>query len=154
MAHRVKISTDASFDPETGKATYAYWIETEQQAFKAAKVFPMTVDNSSVAELLAFVEAFRRTQKELGRHVKLSMHLTTDSLWVVEGLRGRFINFSGIERPHRMLMQYVMRLIDGHELHTRHIPSHTKKPSTAFHLNNWCDQKASELLKKELGKNK
>lgn len=152
MAHKVKIYTDASFDRTSGAATYAYWIDTEQHAYKGSGVFRQKLDNSSVAELLAFEKAYRRAQKELGEETLLDIHLTTDSLWVVEGLRGNFLSFSDIRPRHAVLLTAVSHATSEHYLTAKHIRAHTGKRSTPYLINQWCDRQANKLLREELGK--
>lgn len=147
MKYTFTINTDASFDPATGTAAWAFWIRSKDHLIKDSGLFPRKVDNSSVAELLALEKALRRVDREVFTRRTVKLYINTDSKWVIDALQGKVKNSKQL-----MLIKAVLHSTQGYELELRHVKAHTHTNTARHWVNDWCDKQAKKILRTELGR--
>jgi ribonuclease HI len=138
------INTDASRDPKTGKAAWAYWIRSTNFLFRDSSLYPDSTPNSSIAELFALKAALECVNASVGTMPRemVRLYINTDSQWVLQALRGN------VKRSkHLSLAEAVKDLAEGYELVLRHVKAHKHKDTPRHWVNDWCDKEAKRLLR-------
>lgn len=153
MTYSMTINTDASFDPRTKMAGWAYWIKSHDQLFKASGLIHGT-NNSSTAELTAIAKAIRVVgdfvEAEWGSDFpkeNVTLYINTDSTWSIAALEGRFKR-----SKHQKFVEDTLKNLPGFTLVPRHVKAHSHTDTARHWVNDWCDRQAKKQLKAALGK--
>lgn len=147
------INTDASFDPNTKRAAWAYWIKSHDQLFKASGVIP-TASNSSTAELIGISQAIAKVksfvESEWGEDFpkeRITLYINTDSTWAISALERKYKN-----SKHQKFVNKILRRIPNFDIQPRHVKAHNGTADARSWVNDWCDKEAKARLRKSLKK--
>lgn len=151
MRYSMTINTDASFDPETKTAGWAYWIKSHDQLFKDSG-YMGRVDNPSIAELVTIGKAVDKVrefvQSEWGENFpedQIKLYINTDSTWSISAIEGRFR-----KSKHMSFVRAIQHKLGDFDIEARHVKAH-KHTETARHwVNDWCDKQAKKQLRAAL----
>lgn len=146
------INTDASFDPNTGAASFAFWIKSTHFVMKGARLINEHVTNSSVAELLGVEAALHylhdlvAEQQFLSDQLKtngIKVYFNTDSMFVLDVMNGRIKS-----KRNAAVIERFRPLLEDYNCEFRHVKAHTRKDTARHWVNDWCDKEAKMLMKK------
>lgn len=147
MKYTFTINTDASVDPRSGLAAYAYYIYSDHFLWTASGVLKGKVANSSVAELRALQKALERVDEEVIVRGSVKLQINTDSMWAIQALKGNVRRSAHVKFANK-----VKKMTKGYEIEVRHVRAHTDQHSMRHLINNWCDEAARSALRKAKSK--
>lgn len=141
----VTINTDASFNKDILRASYAFWIKTDNYTIKMSGIIRTKCKDSTEAELKCIVNALYVVSKQIG--IK-SIIVNTDSLNSIHVLTKDIENI----RKYRLhwadkYMKIANSYINGKKVKYRHVKAHSGTDSSRTYVNDWCDKMAKERLK-------
>lgn len=143
----VTIIADASYCPETGKAGYGFWIACERGKLGGDGVIAVDVENNIAAEMMALLNALHVARRRNLVQQKDSVLLQTDCQPAIDAFRGQRLNITEQEKD---LVLWFERFCKEHDLHIRmkHVKGHTTRDDARFVVNNICDRKARQNMRK------
>lgn len=143
----VTIIADASYCPETSKAGYGFWIASQRGKHGGDGVLEADVVNNIAAEMMALLNALHVARKRGLVLQKDSVLLQTDCQPAIDAFNDIRTNITEQEKE---LVSWYSDFIKSHELHIRlkHVKGHTKKADARFVVNNICDRKARQHMRK------
>ncbi len=137
------IYTDASFDVNTGRGAYAYYIKTSKGRAQADGP-ASNLENSNHAEMLAIYKA---VEDALTRWPELKgLFVNTDSLacceviWPFHKTRGR--------GNTREVHESLVKLVNGRWIRAKHVKGHTGRGDVRSYLNRKVDHFAGKTMRK------
>lgn len=148
----VTITTDASHHPKSKTAAYAFMITADGFRKKSSGVFKIHMDNSNEAEMACIGNAMTALTKY--EHVGIFdwVCINTDSKSCIRILKdkrkGKNPIFNATMDIKEELEKYVGRVT------LKHVRAHTDKKNARSLANEWCDERAKELMRRELRKSK
>lgn len=143
---KITILADASHCPETKRGGYGYWIASARGKKGGSGPFKDTVENSTIAEIMAIVNAIHSgiTHELIEKKDELLIQSDCESA-IFALLRKRTIN-----SKERHIVDYMTKLIRKFELEVTylHVRAHTGDGRSRFVAHTACDKLARKEMRK------
>lgn len=145
MNETFTINVDASHDPESGRAAWAYLIVHNNVPKTASGVFKGKVPNISMAELLAFERALAYVNSVVKNKQKAELTIHSDNMYTVKIL-------DGLADMNRMpfFARAILHHLKDYRYQVFHVRAHTFATDEPSRHNEWCDQAARKALRDEV----
>ena len=143
----VTIIADASYCPETGKAGYGFWIACQRGKLGGDGVFHSNVENNIAAEMMAINNALHvGCKRGLVREGDCVL-LQTDCQPAIDAFNFRRVN---ITQQEQSLSEWFkcFCIAKGLKVRLKHVKGHSTSNDARFVVNNICDRKARENMRK------
>lgn len=156
----VFIASDASVSTDSGIAAWACYIRTPHQTFTKGGIIKPTVRGSTDAERFALANALFIADR-ISDLEKLNLIIYCDNKYAytepINKLSPASKNYEYRQRNVQIFKEHIeayLKKAKSYEL--EHVKGHSAKrkwrvPNTKYNMNHWCDKKARELLRREVG---
>jgi ribonuclease HI len=140
----ITINTDASFCGSTKSGGYAFWIKGERIAIKKHGGFKDDVKNSTEAEMRAIANAVFVLLKRNPKNFNIII-FNTDSKQSIAHINNPLTDLA------KQINNYINQLkevTNAEMIEFRHVKAHSGKADKRSWVNEWCDVKAKEEMRK------
>lgn len=146
----VTINTDASFNHKHKVGTYAFWAVCNDWRIQKCGVLRDLAERPEDAEMKCIINAVHTVMGQAGRK-PTRLIINTDCMNAIHVLSGD----GGMISKYRLarfkpLRQKFNKIIGGIKVEFRHVKAHNDTDTARTWVNDWCDQRAKEMMNKKL----
>ena len=143
----VSLIVDASFCHATGKVGYAYWISSQRKKGGGDGTIGDTVANSVIAEMHGVLRAVQRGVKDGLIKPHDNVLYQTDCIPAIKAFTHKRTT---MQREEVRLVREFHSFIKEHNLFYRfkHVKGHTDRTEARYVVNNICDRKAKNNMRR------
>lgn len=145
------INTDASYSAQHKVGAFAFWIVCDEFKVQKSGLFKEKVGGADEAEIKCILNAFTVVNRERSPQLT-KVIINTDSMNAIYILRGdeRQMKYFHLSRWGKKFYTMFKKLTRGLDVELRHVKAHSGAVDARSFVNEWCDQKAKEELRKAI----
>lgn len=146
----ITINTDASFHPQQKVGGFAFWIKSDTFKLIGHGPFKREPENAIHAEIMCIGNALGALlfEKKINIPEAEFLIINTDCKEAIKHILDKNHNFDGYY-VHKLWTR-VKQKIKSNRNEFKHVKSYTRTDDKRSYVNEWCDTKAKEEMRKKL----